>query len=40
MSTLLVIDFWLLIAALVIAFAGSLMTGAWRDAASWRHGPG
>jgi hypothetical protein len=30
MHTLLVIDFWLLIAALGVAFGGSLLTGAWR----------
>jgi hypothetical protein len=28
--TLLVTDFWLLLAALAVAFAGSLLTGAWR----------
>ena len=30
MHTFLVVDFWLLIAALAVAFAGSLLTGAWR----------
>jgi len=30
MHTLLVIDFWVLLAALAVAFAGSLLTGAWR----------
>jgi hypothetical protein len=30
MHTLLVIDFWVLMAALVVAFVGSLLTGAWR----------
>jgi hypothetical protein len=30
MHTLLVADFWILLAALVIAFLGSLLTGAWR----------
>jgi hypothetical protein len=30
MHTLLVIDFWLLMAALVVAFGVSLLIGAWR----------
>jgi hypothetical protein len=30
MHTLLVIDFWVLMAALVVAFGVSLLTGAWR----------
>ena len=30
MHTLLVTDFWILIAALAVAVAGSLLTGAWR----------
>jgi hypothetical protein len=30
MHTLLVIDFWVLLAALAVAFAVSLRTGAWR----------
>jgi len=30
MHTLLVTDFWLLLAALAVAAGGSLLTGAWR----------
>jgi hypothetical protein len=30
MHTLLVIDFWVLLAALAVAFGVSLLTGAWR----------
>jgi hypothetical protein len=30
MYTLLVIDFWVLMAALAVAFGVSLLTGAWR----------
>jgi hypothetical protein len=35
MHTLLVVDFWLLLAALAVASAVSLLTGAWRRRRSY-----
>jgi len=35
-NTLLTVDFWLLLGALVVALAGSLRTGAWRRPRSGR----